>query len=182
MLCSPDTQPKSGGRGLGKSVQHGAPATKFMKERSHMDTRGHLLGTVSGARKCNEPHTCHHYLTAVGFWGCSAFDQPAQIWLPPCKGGRISHSLIKRSEVVVYVICGHNHSTWMSYVSELQFEITKGEQTGKRRSLVTCFAGRKTALSEGFGTQKCNGFTGKFRAWIKWQNNRKCGSTKQLAN
>lgn len=70
----------------------------------------------------------------------------------------------------------------MSYVSELQFEITKGEQTGKRRSLVTCFAGRKTALSEGFGTQKCNGFTDKFRAWIKWQNNRKCGSTKQLAN
>lgn len=48
--------------------------------------------------------------------------------------------------------------------------------------MVIFFAGRKTGLAEGFEVQKGSGFTDEFGACIKWQNNRKCGSTKQLVN
>lgn len=70
----------------------------------------------------------------------------------------------------------------MSVSCKSRYEITKGEQRGKRNSLFIFFAGRKTGFAKGFEVQKNNGFTDKFRAYIKWQNNRKCGSTKQLAN
>lgn len=51
------------------------------------------------------------------------------------------------------MICGSDPTRRVSYVSELQFEIrgehTKGEQRGKRSSVIL-FAGRRAQRAKGF--------------------------------
>lgn len=181
------------------------PLTLHQEERSRMNTMGYLLHTVSGARRCSEPHVCVTIISlllgfevaqSLTFFFYYYFFPSAHTWCveggsctdlaSSCKSVRTSHSLNERSTVRVdYVICGSDPTRRVSYVSELQFEIrgehTKGEQRGKRSSVIL-FAGRRAQRAKGFDKWKGSGLTKKFRACIKWQNNRKCGSTKQQAN
>lgn len=141
----------------GKSIQHGASSTNFTSARK----KPHEYPGISASHSlwCKEmqwtSRVCHHYLTAVGFWGCSIFDlfiyyyffPSAHTWCvegssctdlaSSCKCVRTSRSLNERSTVRVgYVICGSDPTRRVSYVSELQFEIRDYKGWAEREEIV----------------------------------------------